>query len=63
MHFRLTDGKVKTRLELKFEPRDLWVGLYWDRETTHEMEQLHLYFCLLPTLLIHLCIWKWKEEI
>ena len=34
---------------LVFEPRDLWIGVYWTRED----EKLLLYICLLPTL-----VWK-----
>lgn len=32
------------RWSVAFEPRDVWVGLYWKR---HECA-LDLYFCLLP---------------
>lgn len=45
-----------------FEPRDLWVGVYWDRRPTEfsnwpkgarpELERLSLWVCLLPTLVI-----------
>lgn len=37
------------RWEFKFEPRDLWVGVFWDRRH----DGLHIYVCLLPTLVIH----------
>lgn len=40
--------------EIKFEPRDLWVGLYWDRKR----DSLHFYVCPVPTLVIHL----WSGE-
>ena len=33
---------------LVFEPRDLWIGLYWTRDD----EQLVFYVCLLPTLVL-----------
>lgn len=36
-------------IRAKFEPRDLWVGLFWDRD----YDGLHLYVRLLPTLVIH----------
>lgn len=35
---------------LIFEPRDLWVGVYWDR-TRYE---LAVYICLIPTLPLRL---------
>lgn len=41
-------------LSLVFEPRDLWVGLYWTWETE---TMLNLYVCLLPMLPIRLTLW------
>ena len=37
-------------LELKFEPRDLWVGLFWDRKP----DGFHVFFCPVPTVAFHL---------
>ena len=48
----------RTRLEFKLEPRDLWVGLYWDRNG----DLLHLYFCAVPTLVLHLTILRRDVE-
>jgi hypothetical protein len=32
-----------------FEPRDIWIGLYWDRATMMgPYYQLRVYLCLLP---------------
>lgn len=31
-------------VELKIEPRDCWVGLFWDRRN----DGLHLYVCAIP---------------
>jgi len=39
------------RFEFRIEPRDCWVGLFWDRRP-----ELHLYVCPLPTVLFH---WWW----
>ena len=33
-------------VRLRFEPRDLWIGVYWDRRPG----ALVLYVCLLPLL-------------
>lgn len=49
---------MKVRFEtIRFEPRDLWIGLYWkpqDRCVT-------FYLCLIPCLPIIWSVWK-KEE-
>lgn len=34
-------------VELRFEPRDLWIGLYWTRTPCGDPE---LFVCLLPLL-------------
>jgi hypothetical protein len=34
---------------IKWEPRDVWVGLFWDRR----QDGLHIYVCLVPLLVIH----------
>jgi len=41
-------------IELKcfFEPRDIWVGLYWKKHK----RAIEFYLCLLPCLPIHLYI-------
>ena len=54
------------KLSLHFEPRDIWVGLFWTYKPTlvfvplpgsklssvRSEVRLHLYFCLLPMLVI-----------
>lgn len=35
-----------TRIELKFEPRDLWIGVYWNRH----WYALEVYICIVPLL-------------
>lgn len=34
-------------LSIAFEPRDVWIGVYWDRP---EFAKLVLYLCLIPML-------------
>jgi hypothetical protein len=37
------------RPTIKFEPRDVWVGWFWDRRS----DGTHHYVCILPMLVIH----------
>jgi hypothetical protein len=51
-------------IQCKFEPRDIWVGLYWNVEGSPWPRCWHFYICLLPCCLIH--IWQqnvWKGPI
>jgi hypothetical protein len=36
-------------MSIKFEPRDVWVGWFWDRRE----DGLHHYVCLVPMVVIH----------
>lgn len=40
------------RIRFAIEPRDLWVGLFWDRR----VDGLHLFVCPLPTVLVHVVL-------
>lgn len=40
-------------LDFKFEPRDLWIGVYWNRDGNC----LDIYVCVLPCLLAHFSCW------
>lgn len=42
-------GAYRPTWEVRFEPRDLWVGVFWDRR----LDGFHVYVCPLPTLVIH----------
>lgn len=42
----------------RFEPRDLWLGIFWDYRTLgenglYEWNALDVYICVIPTLPIH----------
>jgi hypothetical protein len=43
------------RSGFEFEPRDVWVGIYWNWPGPVRFD---LYICLLPMLPLHLS-WKW----
>lgn len=57
---------IECSLKIKFEPRDIWVGVYWT--TLHRSKQwkvkppvnnwLDVYICCVPMLPIKLRIWK-----
>lgn len=38
------------KIRLKWERRDLWVGIYW----TTDIDTAHVYICLVPCLPIHI---------
>lgn len=46
-------------MTIRFEPRDIWVGLYWTRETTIVGTFTHFYVCPVPCLVIH---WRRRTE-
>lgn len=50
-HGKAPRNKSEHVTRFYFEPRDLWIGLYWD----HKGDGFHYYVCLIPTLVIH---WK-----
>lgn len=52
-------GKIRVitvQSKLKFEPRDMWVGLYWKRYGM----AIDLYFCLIPCVPFNVYI-QWFE--
>lgn len=52
------DGKgysSKLSISLMWEPRDMWVGLFWDKKVwTTSVPERTWYFCLIPCLPIRL---------
>jgi hypothetical protein len=53
------------KLKLLFEPRDLWLGVYWNRKVLLGAElpprvDLHVYICLVPMFPIHI-VFKGEE--
>lgn len=60
----------RIRARLEFEPRDLWVGLYWEKRNIGELKRYDYYICVVPMLPIHVVYTRWnrisgfrKEEI
>lgn len=46
-------GKYEITSQLKFEPRDLWIGVYWNPVSNLVWRTLLIYICFLPTI-----VWK-----
>lgn len=55
---------------IKFEPRDLWIGLFWDREDERNTQEetwpvgvriWRLYFCILPMLPLVIRITRYPD--
>lgn len=48
--------------EIVFEPRDMWVGLYWTNEPLNGWDKwkFHVYICVVPMFPLHI-MWKRKQ--
>ncbi len=59
---------VPSRVNVFFEPRDLWVGLYWNKEETYvfaedkEYTTFKVYVCGVPTLPL-VMEWDFPDDI
>jgi hypothetical protein len=57
-------GRLEMRrafIKLHFEPRDLWLGIYWTTRLTiwrnsSASRGLHVYICIVPMLPIHIAV-------
>ena len=49
--WRVCDGAM-LKAQFQFEPRDLWVGVFWRRTKLC----LHVYICVLPLLPLHITL-------
>lgn len=55
------------KLELRFDPHDIWIGVYWKPFTwIHDLNMngrwgVKLYICILPMLPLVLSIWTNRE--
>lgn len=51
MRWRIID-KPRLKAQFQFEPKDWWIGLFWQRTDV----ALHLYVCLIPLVPLHITI-------
>lgn len=47
---------------IKFEPRDIWIGVFWNLSTTVMTGRLLVYICILPMLPIKLAFTYLSER-
>jgi len=56
---------MKIKIGVRFEPRDLWIGVYWNRFECAGGKYLDVYICLIPMfpICLHYAEMKqWMEE-
>jgi hypothetical protein len=51
--FRLLKPKQKISVKVIWDPRDLWIGAYWDRKKGVD-PSLFVYICIIPCLPIRI---------
>lgn len=54
---------IVPEITIKFEPRDIWVGVYWyfTRSIESPYKRLDIYLCVLPMLPIKFRFeWGWR---
>lgn len=49
--WRIVD-RPKCKAQFQFEPRDLWVGVFW----RHSELALHIYVCFVPLIPLHITL-------
>lgn len=55
------DMSARSTFQVLWEPRDLWVGVYWTTCSKIVGDTLDIYICLLPCLPIKLQ-WFWLAK-
>lgn len=52
------------RCRVLWEPRDLWIGVYWDKRpfSAYGVQRIDLYICLLPMLPIHVSGSRYRRD-
>jgi hypothetical protein len=54
--------KTVLKIELIWEPRDLWIGIFWRNMGDCSKTVLHAYVCFIPCVPIHIRIKKLKKS-
>ena len=49
------------RWALLFEPRDIWVGVYWNKVYHEPWHELTFWVCIIPMLPIRV-FWIWRAK-
>lgn len=50
-------------VNLQFEPRDLWIGAFWQRKTAPLGATItHVYVCVVPLLPLHVTVYRFTIE-
>ena len=52
-HWRLID-RPTLKVQFQFEPRDIWVGVFWRKTDI----AIHVYACLLPCVPLHVSVMR-----
>ncbi len=50
--------------KILWEPRDLWVGVFWDKDSSYPNHgaYLDIYICLIPMLPLYIVLHRTEEE-
>lgn len=61
MRLRIVDytGKYRVIAQFQFEPRDVWIGLFW-RKSPAAWPIYHLYVCFVPCVPLHITVSRWR---
>lgn len=41
-----------------FDPRDIWIGVYWNRVVEKECSALYIYVCIIPMLPVRVAVYS-----
>jgi hypothetical protein len=56
--------RLNEPLKIWFEPRDIWVGVYWKhKDIRGEMFITDIYICVLPMLPLLISVVAWRKSV